>query len=296
MDKKQNHIAIFQDGGLWETDFISKDLLEGYISIFLTPDKFKDLNYWKDSKDIIVDNVKILVFSSNVISYQEILNIVIYVKPLVIFHLSDEWGWKKEYNELSKYSKLLIRQHHHGSYNNIYNNIIYMPLGYMKNMIGTSLSEVPKPKLITERKYAWSFIGNMKSDRQYMIDLFKSSNIGDYYNNNNIPAKDMYEIYKDSIFIPNGRGNIRLDCFRLYEASLSGAIPVVVGDKNETHETFLYEDNPPWIFASSWEDAIIICKNLINNTDELIKKQLDILNWWNKRIANIKLEIDNIVL
>ncbi len=58
----------------------------------------------------------------------------------------------------------------------------------------------------------------------------------------------MFDVYNDSIFIPNGRGNFTLDCFRIYEAILSGCIPVIVG-KNEELDTIFYynNDKPPFI-------------------------------------------------
>ena len=55
-----------------------------------------------------------------------------------------------------------------------------------------------------------------------MISIFKKVFPGGFIGNN---------IYSQSIFVFNGRGNVFLDCFRLYEAIIAGAIPVIVGEK-----------------------------------------------------------------
>jgi hypothetical protein len=69
---------------------------------------------------------------------------------------------------------------------------------------------------------------------------------------------------------------------------MSGAIPVLVSTKEEFELVFKYEENPPWIFAQSWQEASNICKNLLENKDELEKMQQLILEWWENRINKIK--------
>ena len=81
-----------------------------------------------------------------------------------------------------------------------------------------------------QRKYKWSFIGNIKKSRQELLVEMKSI-VPNYHGKTD--KKNMREIYRNSIFVPNGRGNHSLDCFRLYEASACGAIPVIVGEKDE---------------------------------------------------------------
>eukprot|EP00170_Pyropia_yezoensis_P005769 contig_23458_g5787 len=39
-------------------------------------------------------------------------------------------------------------------------------------------------------------------------------------------------------FVPNSHGNVVLDCFRLYEASMAGAIPVIVASAAEFRTNF----------------------------------------------------------
>jgi len=82
-----------------------------------------------------------------------------------------------------------------------------------------------------------------------------------------------------------------LDCLRLYEASLCGAIPVVVGSMDEICKTFMKEECPPWIFASSWKKAIKVCRNLLNNPFELQKRQTSLIYWWYNRVETLRLHI-----
>lgn len=80
----------------------------------------------------------------------------------------------------------------------------------------------------------------------------------------------MFDIYNDSIFISNGKGNFVIECFRIYEAILSGSIPILVCEESEFNERFYYnKDIPPFIFEKSWDSAVNKCEYLLNNIEEL---------------------------
>jgi hypothetical protein len=98
----------------------------------------------------------------------------------------------------------------------------------------------------------------------------------------------MCKIYSESVFVPCGRGNSSLDCYRLYEASMNGAIPVVVGSKEEIESTFKYEENPPWIFAETWNEAVEKCMSTEINSQSVIE-------WWNRRISKIKTKVKQVL-
>ena len=49
---------------------------------------------------------------------------------------------------------------------------------------------------------------------------------------------DIEAAYRSAYFVPIGRGFVSLDCFRVYEACASGAVPIVVGPLDELIETF----------------------------------------------------------
>ena len=68
---------------------------------------------------------------------------------------------------------------------------------------------------------------------------------------------------------------------------MNGAIPVVVGSNDEIECTFKYEENPPWVFAETWKDAVEKCNFMlkcdVNNAP--------VLDWWKNRITKIKRKI-----
>ena len=174
-----------------------------------------------------------------------------------------------------------------------------MPLGYAKNFLSQKYSLDMKHAKINERKYVWSFIGQVKSDRMDMLNRFKETfENSPYYTNTGsnswsidtqiVSPQDMYAIYSDTIFVPVGRGNHSLDCFRIYEAVVAGALPVIVGNTDEIKTTFSYAGKqPPFIYAQSWGDAVLLCSGLMVDADKLQKIQYDIIGWWADHITGI---------
>ena len=148
-----------------------------------------------------------------------------------------------------------------------------------------------KIKPLLERKYAWSFVGNIKKDRPELLNKF-SKRFTRKFVGNNIKANDMLNIYNDSIFVPNGRGNVTVDCFRIYEAILSGSIPVIVCNTDEYKNAFYYNnDIPPFIFEKSWDDAVNKCEHLLNNIELLKIVQQQNYNWLRNKIISVKYTI-----
>jgi hypothetical protein len=266
---------------IWETDYIINCLLpedEEKEEIFVS---FEDLN----NKTVGCD---VLVYNCRLHTYEEIFNLVKKLNPKVIFHLSDEYYYENlgYWNELANHCKLFLRQHHHPG--NVYtDNTIPMPLGYC-NDAGVENKYIG---MIDDREYNWSFVGDIKSDRLELVSSF--SQIDNHYVGSGIDKPSMMDIYRNSIFVPCGRGNSSINCFRLYEASMAGAIPVVVASKEEIELTFMYEENPPWIFANSWQEASDICKNLLEKKDILQEIQYKLMIWWKKRIYDIRERIEN---
>jgi hypothetical protein len=242
--------------GLWETDFLLNEIFP----------KAEVTHSFDEKTDV-------LVFCSRTHSYQEILSIVKKTNPKIIVCLSDEFIGEDLscFNELGNYCDLFLRNYHHPNYTYT-SNTLHIPLGYTNGC-----------KIFTEPKQLnWSFLGDIKTDRQEMINEFR--NIPKHFVGKSISKELMSKIYSKSIFVPCGRGNSSLDCFRLYEASMNGAIPVVVGSKEEIEGTFMYEENPPWVFAETWKDAVQKCESMLDfNIDST-----SVLNWWGNRIQNIK--------
>ena len=146
--------------------------------------------------DIISNNI--FIFSSNAKkTYSEFVDMVKLLKPIIIIHLSDEWGTKEEYQGLHKYTKLVLRQYYHVHY---YQkpNIKYIPLAYMNGMLENNYINL-KLKLPVNRKYKWSFFGALKKDRIEMIKSFKKITP---YLIGRINKVEMRDLYRNSIFVP----------------------------------------------------------------------------------------------
>ena len=249
-------MKIFLEYGLWEEDFLVNQIFPK-----------SEITYSIDK------NLDVLIFCSRTHSYNEILSIVEKTNPKIIVCLSDEFIDEdlSHFNLLGNYCDLFLRQYHHPQYNYT-PNTIHIPLGYTNNC-----------KIFTESKQLnWSFLGEIKTDRQEMINEFR--NIPKHFIGKSISKELMCKIYSKSIFVPGGRGNSSLDCFRLYESSMNGAIPVIVGSKEEIECTFMYEENPPWIFAETWGNAVKKCQSMLECS---VENNL-VLDWWNNRIEKIK--------
>jgi hypothetical protein len=278
---------IYDNYATWEKDYIRELFSNVKYDIIYIDSKI--LKNKLENEDKIINN-NILVFSSNEYKYNEILNIVLRIKPIIIVHLSDEWGNKPEYTHLAAYTKILLHQHHHINYPyNNYNNIIQIPLGYMTGMFDKKNALNFTIKSLADRKYKWAFIGNIKKkDRQELISKF-TKKINKKFVGNNMTPSDMLNIYNDSIFIPNGRGNISVDCFRIYEAILSGSIPIIVCSEIEFNTVFYYNnDIPPFILEKTWDGAVNKCKYLLNNFDELENIQKKNYEWLQNKIRSIQ--------
>lgn len=277
---------IYDETCSWEKDYI-RELFNkiDYDIIYVKPTIL--LNGLSKEYEIIGNNT--LVFSSNAYTYDEILRIVVRIKPVIIVHLSDEFGTRREYTQLASHTQLLLHQYNFTSYPyNKYDNIIQIPLGYMTGTFSGKNALDTKLKPLLKRKYKWSFIGNIKADRVELISKFSKTNYERFIGNNIAPS-DMFNIYNDTVFIPNGRGNVRIDCFRIYEAILSGCVPVIVCDKNEFNETFHYNnDIPPFIFEETWDDAVNKCTYLLNNEKELVTIQTKNYNWLQQKMKSIQ--------
>jgi hypothetical protein len=271
---------------VWETDYIIDTLLPKNINriyAFITASKIEEKEPWD-----------ILVFNCRKNPYNFVLDVVNKTNPKIIIQLSDEYKDENlnHFNNLAKYCNLYLRQYNHEDYEYL-KNTIHIPLGYCNdagldflNYLPDEMNHVPKMK---DRIYNWAWVGDMKNDRLEMLNKF--SNIHSHTYATDILKDEMIEKYLQARFVPCGRGNSTLDCYRLYEASMCGAIPCVVGSIEEIENTFKYEESPPWIFARNWDDALNKCKELLQNEEDLQAMQDQVLEWWDNRTSKIKTSI-----
>lgn len=258
------------ESGLWETDYLLTEILPKGIVDYVDKLNIQNLQQKCD----------VFVFQSRVHTYQEILKVVKKITPKIIICLSDEFITEdlSDFNDLGNYCSLFLRQHHHPNYTYT-SNTIQIPLGYTNGC----------KKFNEEKKLNWSFFGAIKADRQEMIDEFRK--LTPNFVGNSTSKEIMCKIYAKSFFVPCGRGNCSLNCFRLYEASMNGAIPIIVGPREEIDFTFMYEENPPWIFAETWSEALNKSKIML----DCGVNPNNVLVWWDKRIQSIRTKITEIL-
>jgi len=247
-----------------------------------TKETFHQLEY---RPDLISNNILII---NGVCNLNEIIKITEKIKPLIIFYLSDEGGSCSSWTIIEQYTKILFRQYNFNHYNYSKNNY-QLPLGYVTNYLNNISSMNVNTKPIIDRSITTSFIGTPKSDRLHMSNIFnenmKNTKIVFVNNNWDIPnmpysPQNCFDIYNNSIFVLCGRGNSNLDCFRIYEAIVAGAIPITIGSKEEINMTFNYNNIMPILFFDTWELAVIECNKLLDEPKKLIELQKNIYSWW----------------
>ena len=271
---------------LWEEDYfkyILFDKTKYNINInFVLYDHTTNFKIFSNQKNI-------LILSCNYIPLDIIKNICFFLKPIIIFHLSDEWGKTQDYHlfyESLSSIRIVFHQHTHENLKYTKNHM-KIPLGCIK--------EYPLDKMVlnNNKEYDFSFIGEYKSDRKEILELFQKHFSKSYINSNKTnwqsiqgqivsPIK-MYDIYSKSIFVPVGRGNYSLECFRMYEAILAGAIPVIIGNNKEIETCLILNGTMPKIVqATSYMEVIDKCKIIYNDKE----KQKEIVEynfkWWNE--------------
>lgn len=288
--------VIFDQQSDWEKDFVLYELVPAESNwLFPEDSEMADINFYHRHDWLVGSNI--FVISSNGRDFRKIREIVLYLRPLVIIHLSDEHGTKPEYMELAKFTNLLVRQHSHVDHSSskygysTHGPTIYMPLGYFSGMFeGKNSLDHSEDLILSNRSLVWSFIGNAnKQDRPIMVETMK---VLSPHRVGRADPSQMRTIYENSIFTPNGRGNVKLDCFRLYEASACGSIPIVVGSKGEINSTFgHFTQTPPWIFAESWPAALGAVKKMLEDPLEVVDTRRRLLQWWREYVLDTRSQI-----
>lgn len=263
----------------WEYDYVKGLFHDMDVNIKVFNDNFDDI----EEGDILL--------AGKFINFDIILRTVRRIKPSVIFYMSDEGLEKTEdIKTLQTYARVFC-QYNHGVGTQI-------PLGYASRFL-----QGP-PKLIKDRSTDCSFIGARKSDRETMLRVFSRMEkkffafVGNTWQIDTqvYSPQDCFNIYNNSIFVVCGRGNVSLDCFRIYEAIVAGSIPVIVGSEEEVKRTFYYDgDSPLVLYHDTWEQAYDMCCILLENKERLQEIQDALLMWWSRILARINTEIKKLL-
>lgn len=235
------------------------------------------------------------------LSFEEVKDAVNQYKPKIIIQLGDEWVEEENdiHNSLGNHCELFLRQHRHEKQaKNYTKNTLQIPVGYASEYLSGS-TDIKK---IKDRELSWSWVGQMtanadwyKVDRDQMIrefwKIWNNTTICDSFDR--FYGSKLYNLYSNSIFVPCGRGNWSLECFRNFEATVAGAIPVVAASEKEIKETFMFQELPPWIYADTWEDAVKKCMSL--SKEDMQVMQDNNLAWYDRTMNYLRDSVDKIL-
>ena len=309
-----NDISLGYRGGIlivyltraeWEEDWVVQDIFCNYYRTVIVGNnsEFDDINFWQTICDLH-PSIPIFIVFNHTVGFNKMMQIVKQVKPHGLFQMSDEHFSELHYLHLSYFTKVMFRQHRippelQKQYE--YSNVFCIPLAYMNGMLDQkSMCEILAGSTVPSynRRYTWSFVGAIKSNRQDMINAFINADLGESFVHSSGGMKpcDMYNnIYKNSVFVLSGRGNARLDCFRHYECVIAGAIPVVVGTNSEYNPALCHNGIAPFVHAETIIDAVEQCKILLQNPEQLQMRQNQCRLWLLGAIKNIHKNIDAIL-
>ena len=272
--------VAYQASARWE---------RGYIQSLLDIGHAIEIDEWTDPAEIVQRGqvYPVLVLGAPPLNWQEAIDVVLKLKPRIVILCSDESGDAR--NWFYRPPFLFLKQYSHGQFKKKSSHAVQIPLGYMTGYSPTPpwKAEVPG---VERRLLPWAFVGAIKQDRKIMVDAFQAAmpNGSAVVDGSYMPHQ-VFETYRNAVFVPNGRGNTNLDCFRLYEAAFAGAIPVVVAKSREFVDTFSYNgDVPPFLVYSNWKEAARECAVLLRDSKRLETLQHANLSWIRRKIIKIQ--------
>jgi hypothetical protein len=119
--------------------------------------------------------------------------------------------------------------------------------------------------------------------------------IGPHFTGALHPA-EMAEVYRNSSFVLCPAGDFNILCFRNFEASICGAIPVVGGTTRERYlEATEPLGDPPWIFHESWKDGLEEVRALLADEPALRARRMKVLAWWAAELDRTRNRIGSIL-
>lgn len=233
---------------------------------------------------VVVDSSQTKVFPNSIVCSRpnnlgpELLRAIAKTPGVILYHISDEWYLDPLDNY--RFFAHIIRNYFHTALNR--NCISQFPLGPSNSSRRFSSS-----RPAAERRYTWSFAGQLASTRQSLVRYLKGLTPNRIHITGAVrrpqPPIDSHEyidLLENSIFVPCGMGNVNLESFRIYEALDCGAIPVVERRPWHDYFTLLYGPHPlPSV--KSWAEAPALLRNLLSDAARLNEKQFEIQTWWN---------------
>lgn len=217
------------------------------------------------------------------------------LKIYSLLHLSNEY--QQHLAGYYKKAKVVLRTAS-WDISSSYKNVYTLPLGFQSGFYNKNYPEIIENDI--EKKYIWSFIGQIKNDRNKMVEALKEIkpnyiySISNWMSNDIITPSNLIDIYKKTIFIPSPFGNINFECFRTMEALEWGCIPVTTMFLGRDCYKYIYGDHP-FIVGSDWQDCANQISILINNPKLLEQKQIQVKTWYNDFRKNLSLDVESIL-
>jgi hypothetical protein len=287
---------------IWQTEYSNKPVITNETSIqfeYITKVLFKNvehINYF-DNKEYktILDN-SIIIFPNRIPSIsdemKEYLNKFHLLKyNYILFHLGDEI-YHDNYDYYSN-AKHVFRFYYNKDikFNNVTTPAMGFISGYMNNGETINLSKY--------RDISVTFIGELKHDRQLLVNSI--SNIKNNFihctrswgDPNQIPIKNVIDIYKKTLFVPIPKGyDDRGEGCRPYEALEWGCIPILKTVNGVDFYRHVLGEHPlPTV--DNWSDIKSLIDKLMNDdVDSLIIK---VNNWWTTFKEKLSNNIGDIV-
>jgi len=266
---------------IWQTDNNPTNFHYDYITKVL----FKNINYINH-----FDNKSYNTFLNNSIIIYSCMNYDINDKmkdylekykslglKFIIFHLSDE----KLNMDCCYYDNAqhIFRHYYNDKINDL--NITTLPLGFASGY----MNDTNNINLLNERDILITFIGQVKSDRQDLINNLNDINNKFLYLTTQwdcptaLSPNEVIEIYKRTIFVPCPMGWNHPDSHRIFEALEWGCIPIIKKYNGIDYFKYIFGEHPLPVL-DDWSKIKDLMDELKNN--ELLLK----INKWYKNYMN----------
>lgn len=220
----------------------------------------------------------------------ELLKQISVTPGVILFHVSDEWYL----DSLEPYRNFVqvVRNYYRPGLRRP--GICQIPLG---PSCFTNDEQEVKP--VEERRYVWSFAGNLASTRRALVEGLRGVvpnfiHITRAGGQPRLGTEEYLKLLGDSVFVPCGMGNVNLESFRLYEALDCGAIPIVERRPWLDYFTGLWGPHPlPAV--NDWGEARSIMDSLRADPQRLREKQREVQGWWREIEGQVASQISAII-
>ena len=222
-------------------------------------------------------------------------------KGSILIHVGDEnchWG-ARAWEEYDRFSLVLRQYACRSAYTKRYAkhpHVYPIPLGYNTELFNPSLPVAHRAlqrlqalgKSASE-DFAWVLPGTLAKahdDRLRAIRAFSNVRPHQY---GPMPANETAKLSGRAHFVLSGLGNVSPDCFRHYESSISGAVPVMSLSAAAFDDAYgHFCSAPPWLRADTWADAAHAVSTLLAAPEELRERRIAACSWWIREIHCIR--------